>query len=45
MKVGEPFSDRIIQFARVDFTGINEPGWSAKAAAELERCFAPARRG
>jgi predicted TIM-barrel fold metal-dependent hydrolase len=39
MKVGEPFRDRIIHFARVDFNGINEPGWSAKAAAELERCF------
>ena len=39
MKVGEPFRDRIIQFARLDFEGINEPGWSAKTAAELERCF------
>lgn len=39
MKTGEPFKDRILQFARVDFEGINEPGWSAKAAAELERCF------
>jgi hypothetical protein len=39
MQVGSPYRDRIIQFARVDFEGINEPGWSAKAAAELERCF------
>ncbi len=39
MKAGEPYRDRIIHFARVDFAGINEPGWSAKAAAELERCF------
>jgi predicted TIM-barrel fold metal-dependent hydrolase len=37
--VGEPFKDRIIQFARVDFQGINEAGWSEKAAAELDRCF------
>ena len=39
MKVGEPFRDRIVQFARLDFDGINEPGWSAKTAAELERDF------
>jgi len=39
LKTGEPFKDRIIQFARVDFEGINEPGWSEKTAAELERCF------
>lgn len=39
MKVGEPFKDRIIQFARVDFDGINEPGWSARTVSELERDF------
>jgi predicted TIM-barrel fold metal-dependent hydrolase len=39
MNVGEPFRDRIIQFARVDFDGINAPGWSARTAAELERDF------
>jgi predicted TIM-barrel fold metal-dependent hydrolase len=39
MKLGEPYRDRIIQFARLNFEGINEPGWSAKTAAELERCF------
>src|SRR6058998_2762957 len=39
MKVGEPYRDRIIHFARLNFAGINEPGWSAKTAAELERCF------
>jgi predicted TIM-barrel fold metal-dependent hydrolase len=39
MKVGEPFKERIIQFARLNFEGINEPGWSEKTAAELERCF------
>jgi hypothetical protein len=39
MKVGEPFRERIIHFARLDYEGINEPGWSAKAAAELERTF------
>jgi predicted TIM-barrel fold metal-dependent hydrolase len=39
MQVGAPFRDRIIQFARVDFEGITEPGWPVRAAAELERCF------
>jgi predicted TIM-barrel fold metal-dependent hydrolase len=39
IKVGEPYKDRIIHFARVDFNGINAPGWSQKASAELERCF------
>jgi predicted TIM-barrel fold metal-dependent hydrolase len=39
IKVGEPYKDRIIQFARVDFEGINDPGWSERNAAELERDF------
>ena len=39
MKVGAPYRDRIIQFARLDFDGINERGWSVKTAAELERDF------
>ncbi len=39
MKVGEPYRDRIIHFARLDWEGINEPGWSAKTTEELERCF------
>ena len=39
MKVGAPFRDRVIQFARLDFAGINEPGWPSKTAAELERTF------
>src|SRR5262245_35179310 len=39
IKLGEPYKDRIIHFARLNFEGINEPGWSEKTAAELERCF------
>ena len=39
IKVGEPFRDRIIQFARLNFDGINEPGWSARTVSELERDF------
>ncbi len=39
MEVGAPYKDRIIHFARLDFNGINEPGWADKTATELERCF------
>jgi predicted TIM-barrel fold metal-dependent hydrolase len=39
MKVGEPFRNRVLQFARIDFDGINQPGWSTRTAAELERAF------
>lgn len=39
MKVGEPYRDRVVQFARINYQGINEPGWSEKTAAELDRCF------
>src|SRR5436190_21099613 len=27
IKVGDAFKDRVIQFARVNWQGINEPGW------------------
>jgi len=39
MKTGEPFRDRIIHFARLNFEDINTPNWSRRAVAELERCF------
>jgi hypothetical protein len=39
MKASDALRDRFLEFARVDFEGINEPGWSEKAAAELDRCF------
>jgi predicted TIM-barrel fold metal-dependent hydrolase len=39
MKASEALRDRFLEFARVDFEGINEPGWSEKNAAELDRCF------
>src|SRR4030095_11905383 len=35
MKVGEPFRDRVLQFARIDFDGIKEPGWPARTGARL----------
>ena len=39
MELSKPYKDRFLQFARIDWEGINEPGWSEKAAAELDRCF------
>lgn len=39
IEVGAPYRDRVLQFARIDFNGINEPGWPEKTAHELERCF------
>lgn len=39
LRASDAVRDRFLQFARVDFEGINEPGWSEKNAAELERCF------
>ena len=39
MKASEPYNDRFLQFARIDWEGIDEPGWSEQAAAELDRCF------
>ena len=39
------FADRVITFARVDWEGINEPGWSERATAELERCFRAGAQG
>src|SRR5262249_2953624 len=32
IKVGDAYKDRVLQFARVNWQGINEPGWSEKAA-------------
>ncbi len=45
IKVGDAFKDRIIQFARLNYAGINDPGWPEKAAAELERCFRNGAQG
>lgn len=45
MEVGMPYADRLLHFARVNWDGINEPGWSEKAAAELERCFKAGAHG
>jgi hypothetical protein len=45
MTVGGPFRDRIIHFARLNWEGINEPGWPQRTAAELERCFRAGAHG
>jgi len=45
IEVGKPFRNRVIHFARVNWQGINEPGWSQKTAAELDRCFRAGAQG
>src|SRR5689334_22188708 len=45
LATGEPYRDRVLQFARLNYEGINDPGWSAKATAELERCFRAGAHG
>ncbi len=39
MELSAAYPGRFLQFARVNWEGINEPGWSERAAAELDRCF------
>jgi predicted TIM-barrel fold metal-dependent hydrolase len=45
LAVMEPFQDRFVLFARVNWEGISEPGWAERAAAELERCFRAGAQG
>lgn len=39
LKAGEPHKGRVANFITFSSEGINEPGWSAKFAAEMERAF------
>ena len=39
LKAGEPYRDRVATFITFSPEGINEPGWSQKFAAEMERAF------
>jgi predicted TIM-barrel fold metal-dependent hydrolase len=39
LKAGEPYRDRVATFITLNLDGINEPGWSQKFAAEMERGF------
>ena len=45
LQVGAPYKERIVHFARPVWEGINEPGWSEKTAAELERAFNAGAQG
>ena len=39
LKAGEPYRGRVATFITFSGEGINEPGWSQKFAAEMERAF------
>ena len=39
------YGDRFEVWCGFDYTGYNEPGWSAKAVKELERCFKVGAKG
>ena len=39
MKAGEPYRHRVATFITFSPDGINEPGWSQRFAAEMERAF------
>lgn len=45
LRVGAPYRDRIVHFARPVWEGINDAGWAAKTAAELERAFKAGAQG
>jgi predicted TIM-barrel fold metal-dependent hydrolase len=45
MKTGDAYKTRVLHFARLNYEGINEPGWSEKATSELERCFRAGAHG
>jgi predicted TIM-barrel fold metal-dependent hydrolase len=45
MQLGEPYRDRFVHLARLNYEGVNEPGWPDRAAAELERCFKAGAQG
>ncbi len=39
------YKDRFEIWCGFDYSGMDQPGWSAKAVAELERCFKKGARG
>jgi len=39
LKAGEPYKDRVANFLTFNSAGINEPGWSQRFAAIMERGF------
>ena len=42
---GVPYKDRVANFITFSADGINEPGWSQKFAAEMERAFKAGAQG
>jgi predicted TIM-barrel fold metal-dependent hydrolase len=44
-RIYSKFGDRFELWCGVDYTGMNEPGWSEKAVKELERCYKVGARG
>jgi predicted TIM-barrel fold metal-dependent hydrolase len=44
-KLYAPFGNRFEMWCGFDYTGYNEPGWSAKAVKELQRCFKAGAKG
>lgn len=44
-RVYAPYGERFEVWCGFDYTGYNEPGWSAKAVKELERCAKVGARG
>jgi predicted TIM-barrel fold metal-dependent hydrolase len=45
LAAGEPYRDRVANFITFSADGINEPGWSERFAAEMERAFQAGARG
>jgi predicted TIM-barrel fold metal-dependent hydrolase len=39
LEAGRPYRDRVANFVTLNTEGINEPGWSERFAAEMERGF------
>jgi predicted TIM-barrel fold metal-dependent hydrolase len=45
LKAGAPYKDRVANFITFSADGINEPGWSQRFAAEMERAFKAGAQG
>jgi predicted TIM-barrel fold metal-dependent hydrolase len=45
LAAGEPYQDRVANFITFSGNGINEPGWSERFAAEMERAFLAGAKG
>jgi len=45
LEAGKPYQDRVANFVTLNTDGINEPGWSDRFAAEMERGFKAGAQG